>query len=143
MQNQTNKSTQSNFLVAVVLSMLVLTGWMYFLAPEKPADYQREEKLSCNCADCQMLSSFLANPLERQGRFPQNTDRRQHLHHIIDSDRCDLTHETSKGFRRFGAGTESRFITVLWIEPCSDWAIITGLSHVFMLVYQIHLRQYY
>ena len=38
MQNQTNKSTQSNFLVAVVLSMLVLTGWMYFLAPEKPAE---------------------------------------------------------------------------------------------------------
>ncbi len=35
MENQNNKSSQSNFLLAAVLSLIVLTGWMYFFAPEK------------------------------------------------------------------------------------------------------------
>ena len=30
--------------------------------PEKPRDYRRPHKLSCNCGDCRELSVFLANP---------------------------------------------------------------------------------
>lgn len=36
MENQFKQKSQSNFLLAAVLCMFVLTGWMYFFAPEKP-----------------------------------------------------------------------------------------------------------
>lgn len=36
MDNSNNQSNQSRFIAAVVLSMLVLVGWSYFLAPRKP-----------------------------------------------------------------------------------------------------------
>jgi hypothetical protein len=65
-------------------------------APQKPTDYQRAEKLSCNCGDCGALRTFLANPDQKQGRFPLAKKRRQHLHQIIDRNRCDLTHVTER-----------------------------------------------
>lgn len=37
MQNN-KQQTQSRFLTAAILSLLVLTGWSYFFAPERPAD---------------------------------------------------------------------------------------------------------
>src|SRR6478609_1010087 len=38
MDNNTNaSSSQSRFLIAAVLCMLVLFGWQYFFAPKKPA----------------------------------------------------------------------------------------------------------
>lgn len=40
MEDQNKQQSQSRFLLAAVLSMLVLTGWMFFFAPEKPADEQ-------------------------------------------------------------------------------------------------------
>lgn len=40
MQDQNKQKSQSNFLLAAVLSMVVLTGWMYFFAPEKTPDDQ-------------------------------------------------------------------------------------------------------
>jgi YidC/Oxa1 family membrane protein insertase len=38
MENSNNPSSQSRFLIAAVLSMLVLLGWTYFYSPTKPAD---------------------------------------------------------------------------------------------------------
>jgi hypothetical protein len=65
-------------------------------APQKPTDYRRADKLSCTCRDCGTLSAFLANPDQKQGRFPLAKKRRQHLHQIIDGNRCDLTHVTER-----------------------------------------------
>ena len=65
-------------------------------APQKPTDYRRADKLSCTCPDCSALSKFLANPDQKQGRFPLAKKRRQHLHQIIDRNRCDLTHVTDR-----------------------------------------------
>ncbi len=70
-------------------------------APQKPTDYRRADKLSCNCGDCSALSAFLANPDQKQGRFPLAKNRRQHLHQIIDGNRCDLTHVTERRGRPF------------------------------------------
>ncbi len=65
-------------------------------APAKPADYRRPAELSCQCADCRELSRFLADPDEPVHRFRVRKDRRQHLHQIIDGNRCDLTHVTDR-----------------------------------------------
>ena len=70
-------------------------------APQKPTDYRRAAKLSCSCGDCRALSAFLANPDQKQGRFPLAKERRKHLHQIIDADRCDLTHVTERRGRPF------------------------------------------
>ncbi len=64
--------------------------------PEKPTDYRRPAKLSCNCSDCSELSSFLANPDESVHRFPVRKERRRHLHQIIERHKCDLTHVTER-----------------------------------------------
>ena len=65
-------------------------------APRKPTNYRRADKLSCTCGDCSALSAFLADPDQEQGRFPLAKKRRQHLHQIIDRNRCDLTHVTER-----------------------------------------------
>jgi len=65
-------------------------------APQKPTDYRRADKLSCNCDECSALSAFLANPDRKQGRFLLAKKRRQHLHQIIDGNLCDLTHVTER-----------------------------------------------
>lgn len=64
--------------------------------PQKPTDYRRATNLSCNCSDCVALSAFLADPHQQQARFPLAKKRRQHLHQIIDRNRCDLAHETER-----------------------------------------------
>ena len=70
-------------------------------APHAPGDYRRDAGLSCKCADCRVLSRFLANPNERECRMPLNKDRRQHLHGIIEANRCDVTHVTERKGRPF------------------------------------------
>lgn len=70
-------------------------------APQKPTDYRRADKLSCTCGDCSALSTFLARPDQKQGRFPLAKKRRQHLHQIIDGNGCDLTHVTERRGRPF------------------------------------------
>ena len=69
--------------------------------PEKPADYRRAGKLSCTCVDCCALSRFLTNPEQREIRMPLNKERRRHLHDVIDSNRCDLTHVTERRGRPY------------------------------------------
>ena len=70
-------------------------------APQAPGDYRRDAGLSCKCADCRVLSRFLANPKERECRMPLNKDRRRHLHGIIEANRCDVTHVTERKGRPF------------------------------------------
>lgn len=70
-------------------------------APQAPRDYRREAELSCDCADCRVLSRFLANPDQRECRMPLNKNRRAHLHGIIDANRCDVTHVTERRGRPF------------------------------------------
>ena len=70
-------------------------------APQAPVDYRRDAELSCACADCRVLSRFLANPDERECRMPLNKDRRGHLHRIIETNRCDVTHVTERRGRPF------------------------------------------
>jgi len=65
-------------------------------APQKPTDYRRAAKLSCDCSDCTALSRFLADSHQSQPRFPLAKARRRHLHQIIDGNRCDLTHVTER-----------------------------------------------
>jgi hypothetical protein len=64
--------------------------------PEKPRDYRRPHKLSCNCGDCREMSVFLANPEQSEHRFAVRKDRRRHLHEMIRTKRCDLTHVTER-----------------------------------------------
>jgi hypothetical protein len=64
--------------------------------PEKPRDYRRPHKLSCNCGDCREMSVFLANPEQSEHRFAVRKDRRRHLHEMIRNKRCDLTHVTER-----------------------------------------------
>ena len=70
-------------------------------APQKPTDYRRAAKLSCDCNDCNALSRFLADSHQSQARFPLAKARRRHLHQIIDANRCDLTHVTERLGRPF------------------------------------------
>ncbi len=70
-------------------------------APQPPTDYRRADKLFCNCHDCQVLSRFLENPVERECRMPLNKERRMHLHQVIDGNRCDLTHVTERQGRPY------------------------------------------
>ena len=65
-------------------------------APQKPTDYRRAAKLSCDCSDCTTLSRFLADPHQKQARYPLAKARRRHLHQIIDTNHCDLTHDTER-----------------------------------------------
>ena len=69
--------------------------------PQPPGDYRRDAGLSCKCADCRVLSKFLADPNERECRMPLGKDRRKHLHGIIEGDRLDVTHVTERRGRPF------------------------------------------
>ncbi len=70
-------------------------------APLPPADFRREEKLSCSCAFCKELSRFLGDPSKSVHHFRLAQDRRRHLHQMIDSNGCDLTHVTTRTGRPF------------------------------------------
>lgn len=62
--------------------------------PVAPADFRRDVKISCACRDCQELVRFLKDPQEKVHRFPVSKERRRHLHQMIDSHQCDVTHAT-------------------------------------------------
>ncbi len=62
--------------------------------PLQPADWRRDSKISCNCADCVELSRFLKDPNTQTLRFPLAKQRRQHLHNIIGGNKLDTTHVT-------------------------------------------------
>jgi hypothetical protein len=65
-------------------------------AIEPPKDWARDAELGCKCQDCQALSRFLRDPVQRVGRFPIRKERRRHLHQQIEAHQCDLTHVTER-----------------------------------------------
>src|SRR5690349_4128471 len=50
MEDSNNKGGQSRFLLAVVLSLVVLAGWTYFFAPKPPATDQANANSNANTA---------------------------------------------------------------------------------------------
>ncbi len=63
---------------------------------EKPTDWSQFTELSCHCADCQELATFMLNSQEQIHRFRIRKDRRQHLHQQITKHQCDMTHVTER-----------------------------------------------
>ena len=64
--------------------------------PQPPADWSRDSKLDCKCADCLELAAFLKNKDESVHRFRRRKELRQHLHRKIDQHHCDVTHVTER-----------------------------------------------
>src|SRR3954470_18100161 len=48
MDNSNNQSSQSRFLIAAVLSMVVLLGWSYFYTPKRPATEDANTNTAAN-----------------------------------------------------------------------------------------------
>ncbi len=62
--------------------------------PTKPADWRRESKLTCQCADCQRLATFLDDPTQPQARWPMAEGRRRHIESTISASHCECKAET-------------------------------------------------
>jgi len=69
--------------------------------PKKPSDWRRKYATGCKCEDCQKLSRFLKDPNTETLRFPLATDRRRHLHVIIEENMLDTTHVTERRGRPY------------------------------------------
>ena len=69
--------------------------------PKPPRDETRQAKVPCNCADCEALSVFLADPQLSSTRMPMAKERRRHLHNIIDGSRLDCLHVTERTGRPY------------------------------------------
>lgn len=57
-------------------------------------DWSINEKWSCNCHDCMILSDFLQSKTENKKIWPLAKDRRMHIHRAIDGLAIPVTHET-------------------------------------------------
>ncbi len=57
MEDQNKPQNQSRFLLAAVLSMLVLTGWMFFFAPEPTQEEQANANTNTNATQTQQANS--------------------------------------------------------------------------------------
>lgn len=64
--------------------------------PRPPADLRRVDRLTCDCADCETVRSFLAAPGESKIILPVAQHRRQHLRKQIDDYEIDLAYETQR-----------------------------------------------
>ena len=64
--------------------------------PQPPADFRRSAAISCPCADCAELKSFLQNPSEEVHRFRAVEARRRHLEEVIRHSHCDLDLSTER-----------------------------------------------
>ncbi|MGH7947431.1 MAG: hypothetical protein ACREF9_20855, partial [Opitutaceae bacterium] len=64
--------------------------------PEPPTDWRQDAAVSCRCADCRELQTFVLDPVERVHRFRVRQDRRQHLHQTIDRHGLEMTHVTER-----------------------------------------------
>src|SRR3954452_1732565 len=59
MDNSNNQSSQSRFLIAAVLSMVVLLGWSYFYTPKRPATDDANVNTATN-------TNVAATPVQQQ-----------------------------------------------------------------------------
>jgi predicted 2-oxoglutarate/Fe(II)-dependent dioxygenase YbiX len=64
---------------------------------QPPADWRRDNQLSCKCADCAELKQFLANAEQEQWVFKAAEARRTHLQGVISQHKCDVDCKTQKG----------------------------------------------
>ena len=71
MEDPNKQHTQSRFLIAAVLSMLVLTGWGYFIAPDKPVDENANIAQANSNANTQTNKEASENKTEEE---PESTD---------------------------------------------------------------------
>jgi len=63
---------------------------------EEPKDWKQDIKLSCKCADCKQLQSFLKEPETQVYYFRVKEERRRHLHNQIKTHVPDMTHVTDR-----------------------------------------------
>jgi hypothetical protein len=63
---------------------------------EPPRDWARPNRLTCRCADCRELGTFLVDPLQRQWRLKAAEARRAHIEVNVRRARCDLDLATEK-----------------------------------------------
>src|SRR3982750_4440816 len=76
---ESGKQSQSRFLIAAVLSMIVLFGWQYFFTPKKPAgDANSNANVATNTAPAAspQPSPFTQAPPETAATTPDNTPNR-------------------------------------------------------------------
>src|SRR3954465_14297163 len=70
MDNSNNQSSQSRFLIAAVLSMVVLLGWSYFYTPKKPATDDANVNTATNtnvaATPVQQQPAAAATPVQQQ-----------------------------------------------------------------------------
>src|SRR4051812_15137553 len=70
MDNSNNQSSQSRFLIAAVLSMVVLLGWSYFYTPKRPATEDANANTAANtnptAAPAQQQPVAPAAPVQQQ-----------------------------------------------------------------------------
>ena len=64
--------------------------------PQPPTDFRRFNQFECDCADCRVVKSFLADPEKNKLILPLAKHRRQHLAEQIDGNKIDLTHVTQR-----------------------------------------------
>lgn len=61
-----------------------------------PADWNRPEKLSCHCSQCNDLSYFLANSMQSEWRYRAAQAKRSHMETTIRNSSCDIDFHTNK-----------------------------------------------
>jgi YidC/Oxa1 family membrane protein insertase len=71
MEESTNKGGQSRFLLAIVLSMVVLLGWSYFFAPKKPPATDDANTAAANSNTAQQTPVQPAAPVQQAPQTPQ------------------------------------------------------------------------
>lgn len=69
--------------------------------PIQPADWQRNNRLTCKCKDCAELSAFLGDPEQSRWALKAPEDRRSHLENIIQQNQCDVDCTTSRSHRPY------------------------------------------
>ena len=52
------------------------------------------DKLTCTCEDCKILTKFLQSDITQTLRWPMGKDRRSHIHRTIDGLGIPVTHQT-------------------------------------------------
>jgi hypothetical protein len=63
---------------------------------EPPRDWARPNRLTCRCADCRELGTFLVDPRQRQWRLKAAEARRAHVQENVRRASCDIDLETER-----------------------------------------------
>jgi predicted 2-oxoglutarate/Fe(II)-dependent dioxygenase YbiX len=69
--------------------------------PRGDDDWSLELPGGCDCADCDVLVGFLADPARQTFEWPIAKDRRRHVHTRLDSAELPVRHQTRRAGRPF------------------------------------------